>query len=142
MSIEIMQFDEEAIWYAPDIGDNRQQCEDDRFAVLIKPATAQQLRRMEERHGKVTRGKMNFTRRYNAIRAEVISTCVLEIRNLFMMAAKVDGSRERREVKDPIELAKVAGEPLLEDIMDAIKDQSLLEDGLLGKSDSPSASSS
>ena len=131
---------EEAIWYAPDIADNREKPEDEQFAVQLVPLTTAEMRRLEEAAGKLTRKKVNFVRRHNELRAVILKRCIKDIRNL-TFARVVDGQTRREEVRAPSMLVdQVAPEELLTELLGVLIDQSRLAEGLVGKSSSPSSS--
>lgn len=129
---------DESVWYAPDIDDNRSLPEGDRFAVRISPMSAAEYRRAEDRLGMTKLGrKVNFTARYNAMREEALRKHVLEVRGLRVTRSR-NGERTAEEIRDVNGLLGLANpqarEAIAEDIYSAVKDHSLLEDGLLGKS--------
>ncbi len=135
----ITQFVDDAVWYVPDIGDNREQEEERQFMVLISPMNARDLRKAEEGGGKLGKGKINFIRRHNAIRARVLTKCIHEVANCFFEEIR-GGEKSRKMVLTSEALCKVAGEDILEDIFGAIKDQSQLAEGLAKKSQAQSSS--
>lgn len=136
--MELTIFASDAVWYSPDYKDNRDLPEDQRFAVEILPMTAHEMRRVEESHGKITKAKINFSKRYNAIREAVLRRCVSNVKNLFVSEV-CGGKRTRKEIKDVSGLVQIAPEEVLEDIFTAIKDNSILDDGIVKNSDAPSA---
>lgn len=136
----LMQY-EEAVWYAPDYADNRNRPEAERFAVQLVPMSATEMRRLEEsKGGKMTRGKVNFVRRHNVVRAEILKRCIKDVRNLTLEIMK-DGRVRREEIRSPAALVDtVAPEALLAELLEGLQDQSLLADGIVGKFVSPSVS--
>ena len=139
MGFEIHQV-EDTVWYAPDVEDNREKHDVEQFAVQLTPMSAADMRRAEEsKVGKVTRAKFNWARRYNALRADVLRKCIRSVRNCTFVTTK-DGRQVRTAVTTGEALLAIAGEDLLEELLGALKDQSRLADGLVGKSNSPSAS--
>jgi len=141
VSFEIHQV-EDTVWYAPDVGDNRDKHEVDQFAVELTPMSAAEMRRIEEsRIGKVTRAKFNWVRRYNASRVDVLGRCIKRVRNCTAVVTK-GGVETRTSITAGADLLTIAGEELLEDLIGALRDQSRLAEGLVGKSSSPSVSPS
>ena len=140
MAVEFKQI-ENSVWYLPDIGDNREPGEKDPFKILIVPASAQELRRAEEKWGKVTHGKMNFIRREHKIRARVLEDCIKQIKGCYV-TIQGDKGDERIDITTGALLTQYGREEVLAEIYDAIKDQSKLAEGVLGNSQPQSASSS
>lgn len=139
MGFEIHQV-EDTVWYAPDVEDNREKPEAEQFAVELTPLSAADMRRTEEsRVGKVTRGKFNWARRYNALRSDILLKCIKRVQNCTAVVTK-GGQKVRTAITTGQALLAIAGEELLEELFGALKDQSRLADGLLGKFNSPSAS--
>jgi len=137
--MELHVFDEAR--YAPDYRDNRDLPEDKRFFVTVVPMTGPEYRQLEESHGKLTRGgNINYVRRYNKLRARAITKCVTGVENLTLTEVK-NGQKTSSMITTGKRLAEIAPAEILEDIIDAIKNQSLLADGLVGKSDSQSDTS-
>lgn len=128
--LEITQIhDSDGIWYCPDIQDNRELPEDERFSVLIVPMTAEQMRRVEESHGTVTKKKINFTRRYNRVRGDTLAKCIRDVEGCRVKILK-NGKEEIRIIKTGQALVEVVNEEILEDIYQALRDHSLLEQGM------------
>ena len=140
--MELTSFEEEAVWYAPDFHDNRELEAEDRFEVLIQPLPRRDLQRLQEAHqGSLHKGKRtNVMRRYHKMRDQAIAKCVLDVRNLSWR--RVVKGEVRTETIDSADALLASTAPavdeIIEDIMSALKDQSVLEDGVRGKSDSPS----
>jgi hypothetical protein len=138
MALELFESTSDRVWYRPDIEGNRALPAEHAFAVEISPMTAAEHRRSEERLGLTKLGKrVNFTARYNALREDVLRHHVHAVRGLRISREK-DGQRVAEDVTDVGGLLELGNpqalETIVEDIYSAIKDHSLLEDGLLGKS--------
>jgi hypothetical protein len=138
VGLEICDFSSEQIWYPPDVGDNREQPEEDQFAVLVQPATSRELQRLDEQHGTARGKKINFIKRYHEIREAILVRCIKEVRNCTYRNA----NGETHAITTGKELAAKAGNDILEDILEAIKDHSKLTEEALGKSERRSGSSS
>jgi len=97
---------------------------------------------LEEKHGGAIRNaKVNALRRYHKLRADVITRCVLEVEHLTLRTMRKDGRVDEVQIKTGAELVNAAPGDMLEDILNSIKDTSLLTEGVRGKSDSLSDSS-
>jgi hypothetical protein len=141
--IKLVSYDSEAVWYRPDFHDNREESKKNPMRVLLEPMSGAEYRRIEEQHGGVKKGGVNFTHRHNVINADVIRQRVKEIENCSVDVVGKDRVRTKANITTPGDLLKYAGgaEDLLQDIVNAIRDHSLLEEGLEKKSDSRSDSS-
>lgn len=131
----------DGVWYAPDVGNNRELPESKQARALIVPMTGREMQRLEEQGFKMSRGaKLNIGHNLNKTREAIIARCVREIVNLTVRRK----GQEPVAVTDGVALNKLAGMGMADliaaDILEAIKDHSLLEEGLEKKSDSPSVS--
>jgi len=134
----------EGVWYAPDIGDNRELAEEAQMRALIVPMSGHEMQRLEEQCLRLTRGsKLNLGKRLNRVKAAIVSRCVKRFANL-----RVNDERQKpatvREIRDGAELVGFAGyapiDAIVEDLCEAIKDHSMLEEGMAKKSVPPSVS--
>lgn len=139
---------EDEVWYAPDIGDNRDPDKepDQRFAVRIVPMTAAEMQKLTEVHaGKVTRGsKYNWLKRYHAARDKILQRCASAVRNLNVEVVR-NGATTTKSITTIDELIAFAhpdspADKVLEELVEALKDHSKLDEGLVGKLSSPSDS--
>jgi len=139
--MDIHSFEEESIWYSPDYKENRDLPDDQQFSVCIMPMSKRQLHRLEEKHSQLSRsGKVNYVKRYNKMRSEILESCVTEVRHLTLVVSK-GGVKSQVAIESSEDLIKHAPDVILDDILNVIKDQSLLEEGMPGKSDSQSDTS-
>jgi hypothetical protein len=140
--MELCNYESESVWYVPDYRDNREMPEDEQFAVRVVPMSHRDYQQLEEKHGGAIRNaKVNALRRYHKLRADVITRCVLEVEHLTLRTVRKGGAVDEVEIKTGAELVAAAPGDMLEDILGAIKDTSLLTEGVRGKSDSLSDSS-
>lgn len=135
IGIELHSYEELAVWYAPDIMDNLAKKEENRFAVSLMPMSRQEIQRIEEGNSKLTPGKkVNLTKSWNKSRDLILRKCIAEVRHF----AWTPKGQERIQVTTGVQLL-ACGRPeiegVLEELLKAIKDQSILAEGLLGKSD-------
>jgi len=127
---------EDATWYVPDIDDNR--ADPEPFMVQITPLSGIEMRRLERTGmGKITRGRgeVNFLKRAQETQEKIISEKVLDVKNY---AVQNPSTGEILEPSDGASLVKailLAGAKeveILDDILEAMKDSSRLDEGLLG----------
>lgn len=141
-----VSFKSEAVWYAPDIDDNREQ--EDPFCVLIEPMSVREFRAIE---AETTRMIMNEARRKNGIRQDrdfgtdtmrkLITDRVKEVRGYVVQGAR--GTLEPKngaDLFDAILEGPATEYAILDDIAEALKNISKAEEGLLGKLQPPSNS--
>lgn len=125
----------EGVWYAPDIDDNREKPESLQMRALIVPMSGHEMQRLEEQGIKFTRGKLNIGARINRVRQAILTRCVQKIVNLKI---------ENEQIETGAALVSYSGygpvDMLILDIFEAIKDHSILEEGLSKKFGSPSVS--
>lgn len=135
---------EDAVWYAPDLGDNRDRPEAEQFAVLLKPLSASEMKRKRDSGAAISAKKIrkgssiNFDSKYAESRARILTACILEVRNCTFVHV-INGQPQRKTVTTGGELVQYAAhrDDLLEDIYAALQDQSELLESVLGKSISP-----
>ena len=131
---------EDAVWYVPDIDDNREDSEP--FMVLLSPLSAADMRKLEQSGlGKVTRkgsADINFMERAQQLQERIIRDRVLEVKNYSVLLSNDDGKEELFTPSNGKELVKAimsagASEVVIfDDIVEALKDSSTLEEGILG----------
>jgi len=142
----ITNFEAEAVWYEPDYLDNRDMDVEDRMSVLLSPMTRNEVKRADESISSIRAGKkakINFTKRHNEMRDKVLLSRVREIVGLDVAVRDSSGEVTGTSAVDtPEMLLKVADDDLLNDIFEAARDGSKLAEGVRGKSESASDSSS
>ena len=126
---------ETATWYVPDIDDNRS--DPDPFKVLIVPLSGVELRRLERvGMGKITRGRteVNFMKRAQETQEKILAEKVLEVEGYSIenpttgdVISPTDGTSLVRAVL----MAGAKEVEILDDILEAMKDASCLEEGIL-----------
>jgi len=131
---------EDAVWYIPDIDDNREDSEP--FMVLLSPLSAADMRKLEQSGlGKVTRkgsADINFMERAQQLQERIIRDRVLEVKNYSVLLSNDEGKEELFTPSNGKELVKAimsagASEVVIfDDIVEALKDTSTLEEGILG----------
>jgi hypothetical protein len=131
---------EDAVWYIPDIDDNREDSEP--FMVLLSPLSAADMRKLEQSGlGKVTRKgstDINFMERAQQLQERIIRDRVLEVKNYSVLLSNDEGKEELFTPSNGKELVKAimsagASEVVIfDDIVEALKDTSTLEEGILG----------
>jgi|TARA_A100001391_G_scaffold70347_2_gene44934 hypothetical protein len=131
---------EDAVWYIPDIDDNREDSEP--FMVLLSPLSAADMRKLEQSGlGKVTRkgsADINFMERAQQLQERIIRDRVLEVKNYSVLLSNDEGKEELFTPSNGKELVKAimsagASEVVIfDDIVEALKDSSTLEEGILG----------
>lgn len=131
---------EDAVWYVPDIDDNREDSEP--FMVLLSPLSAADMRKLEQSGlGKVTRKggtDINFMERAQQLQERIIRDRVLEVKNYSVLLSDNDGKEELftptngKELIKAIMSAGASEVAILDDVVEALKDSSTLEEGVLG----------
>lgn len=124
---------EDASWYIPDIDDNRQDPEP--FMVLLGPLSGKDMQKLERATlgVSITRNQQaNFLERAHTLIARLIATCVQDVKN-YSVSDK-DGNvfepKTGEELMQAILTAGASELPILDDIVEALKDRSRLEEGL------------
>jgi hypothetical protein len=123
---------EQGVWYAPDIGDNRERPVERQMRCLIVPMSGGDMQRIEDQGLRLTRGgKLNLSRMHK-VRVAIVSRCVQEITGLRVRDERKGG--EVVDIHNGQELAELAGygpaDALTTELFEVIKDHSLLEEGL------------
>jgi len=136
MARVVKRIDEET-WYVPDIEDNRNDPEP--FAVLISPLSGSEMRKLEQAGMQSltkSRGQVNVYKRIQDIQERIIRDRVLEVKNYSV--AKKDGTifepTNGKELLDAVLLSGAAEAEVIDDIVEAMKDASRLEEGILKNS--------
>lgn len=132
---------EDAVWYPPDIADNRQKKPADQFALLVDPMSGQELAKDLSVYIKdITSDESDegtSSDKYQAMRNGILVRHVKQIRNCFFSVVK-DGSVEKQEVKTIDELIDVCtrsnNDDILQTIYAEIKSHSTLAETMLGNS--------
>ena len=125
---------EDTFWYVPDIDDNREDSEP--FMVLLTPLSGADMRRLESANmGKITkRGEINFMKRAQSIQERIISDRVLEVKN-YAISDETDGSviepKNGAELIKAIMAAGASEIDILDDVIEALKDSSKLDEGMI-----------
>ena len=131
---------EDAVWYIPDIDDNREDAEP--FMVLLSPLSAADMRKLEQFGlGKFTKKgttEINFMERAQQLQERIIKERVLEVKNYAVMLESAEGKEEvftptnGKELLKAIMQAGASEAIILDDIVEAMKDGSMLDEGTLG----------
>ena len=134
---------EDAEWYVPDIEDNR--ADPDPFCVQLTPLSGAELTKFERVLGKITRGReINAVDRAVNLRDRIIIKRVLEVRNYAVLNKKTGKVFEATDGTSLIAAVNIAGgsevDLVLDDIVQACKNHSKLEEGILENLASQSAS--
>lgn len=143
----------EQSWYSPDVmcelddgstKKNRELPNGDRFEVLLHPMSGAEVLSAQQQMGKITKHGINLTERSQAVRRSVICKRVLDVRGA-EYEDKHGGwfaPKNGHQLCNAVEGA-AGNEPgeLYDDIYVALQDMSVLREGLLGESESRSASS-
>lgn len=127
----------EPAWYVPDIEDNR--ADPDPFRVQISPMSGAELNELEATQGKFTKGaSVNFVKRGQLIVERLFSNRVHAVEG-YSIAGETpkDGAALYRAIMTHGDESEVA---IIDDIVDAVKNASKLDDGLLEKLTSQSGS--
>lgn len=147
--MEITLIEDQAVWFAPDVQDNRAKPEEARFAVKLRPLTKQEVSRVqapvvtrlqEEIHEQQLSALQAYERGLECKRNAALEAAVLEVANLKVRHVK-GGEVTHEQVTTVKRLLEVAGDALLDQIYQALDNHSRLEQGLLGKLSSAPASS-
>jgi hypothetical protein len=139
MGISLKQ-PEDLVWYVPEYGDNRIANPQDQARVLISPMSAMELNRFQA--GIAAGNKKQALKRAQALIERVVSEKVQEAINFTVETP--DGVVQPTNGPDLVAALRTVAAPgkeLIDDIFEAIKDQSQAEDGILKKSDSRCESS-
>tara|TARA_A100001391_G_scaffold199581_2_gene182802 strand:+ start:375 stop:797 length:423 start_codon:yes stop_codon:yes gene_type:complete len=131
---------EDAVWYIPDIDENRDDV--DPFMVLLSPLSAADMRKLEQFGlGKVTKkgtAEINFMERAQQLQERIIKERVLDVKNYSVMLQSAEGKEEvftptnGKELLKAIMQAGASEAIILDDIVEALKDTSMLDEGTLG----------
>ena len=127
---------EESTWYVPNVEDNREDPEP--FMVLLSPLSGTEMRKLEQSMlGKITRnrGEVNFLKRAQDVQERIIKTRVLEVKNYGVQDAntgKVFMPKDGAELLQAVLMSGASESEVIDDIIEALKDMSRLEEGLLG----------
>ena len=131
---------EDAVWYIPDIDENRDDV--DPFMVLLSPLSAADMRKLEQLGlGKVTKkgtAEINFMERAQQLQERIIKERVLDVKNYSVMLQSTEGKEEvftptnGKELLKAIMQAGASEAVILDDIVEALKDSSMLDEGTLG----------
>jgi hypothetical protein len=128
---------EDATWYAPDIGDNRE--DSDPFMVLLSPLSGSEMRKLEQAGmGNLTknRGQINFYKRVQAIQERIVKERVIEVKNYAVedKDGNVVEPKNGEELLQAVLAVGAAEAEVIDDIVEALKDASKLEEGLIKNS--------
>lgn len=139
MALSFDPVDDSRHWYRPQVPGNTDPDDPNPFAVLISSLSAQELRKLERGNGQVTKGEgFNFVARGQAIADKAFIDHVHGVRG-FDLAGEVPTNG-----KDLLDLLKrapsAAAQVIIDDILEAIRDASVLKAGLLEQPGSPSES--
>ena len=128
---------EDATWYIPDVGDNREDPEP--FMVLLTPLSGAQLRKLEQSGmNNLTkgRGQVNFYKRVQDIQEKIIKDRISEVKNYSIM--KRDGTvfapSNGAELLEAVLVVGAAEAEVIDDIVEALKDSSKLDEGVVKNS--------
>ena len=124
---------DEATWYAPDIGDNRD--DSDPFMVLLSPLSGAEMRKLEQAGMQSitkSRGQINVYKRIQDIQEKIIRTRVLEVKNYSI--CDVNGTTvtptNGKELLEAVLLVGASEAEVIDDIVEALKDASRLDEGI------------
>jgi hypothetical protein len=128
---------EDATWYAPDIDDNREDSEP--FMVLLSPLSGAEMRKLEQAGmGNLTknRGQVNFYKRIQAIQERILKERVVEVKNYAVQdpEGNVFAPKNGEELLQAVLAVGAAEAEVIDDIVEALKDASKLEEGLIKNS--------
>lgn len=133
---------EDGVWYAPDFGSNRDLPQADQAAVCIVPMSAREMQKLNQANIIKSRSKMSdpfasMQRREAAKREMVLRERVVGVRNcwIYDRATKTEKRAETAEefLDAVMKSTNAAVLSLLEDILNAIVNESTLEEGLAKK---------
>lgn len=132
---------EDAVWYPPDIADNRQKKPEDQFALLVDPLSGQELARDLAAYIKDINAddgaEGESTDKYKAMRNGVLVRHVKQIRNCFFSVVN-DGAQKKQEIRTIDDLIDVCtrsnNDDILQVIYAEIKSHSTLAETMLGNS--------
>ena len=126
---------DDATWYVPEIDDNR--TDPDPFMVLITPLSGVEMRKLERAGmGKLTRnrGEINFLKRAQDTQEKIISEKVLDVKNYSVLNPTTNEVLTPANGSDLVKAVLLAGAKeieILDDILEAMKDASRLDEGVL-----------
>ena len=127
---------EDTTWYVPDIGDNRD--DEDPFMVLLSPLSGSEMRKLEQAgmtNLTKNRGQVNFYKRVQDIQERIVKERVVEVKNYAVQCK--DGSilepKNGSELLEAVLLVGASEAEVIDDIVEALKDASRLEEGLVKK---------
>ncbi len=131
MALSFDAVDDSKQWYRPKVPGNMDPDEPNPFAVLISMMSAKEMRKLGRANGKFTKGLDDFVAQAQALELQIIRDHVHGVRGFNV------GDKEPTNGAELLDaLAKIparAYELILSDIIEAIKDASVLRDGLLDK---------
>ena len=125
---------EDTTWYIPEIGDNRD--DEDPFMVLLSPLSGSEMRKLEQAgmtNLTKNRGQVNFYKRVQDIQERIVKERVVEVKNYAVQCK--DGSilepKNGAELLEAVLLVGASEAEVIDDIVEALKDASRLEEGLV-----------
>jgi hypothetical protein len=142
-----VSFDDAATWYVPDIDDNRE--DDDPFRVLLQPMSGAELAAYERSlvparsraRGKTDDGSV--VARIDLLTEAIFRARVVEVLGYSVTIEKtgeVLTPKNGAELVEAVKRGPATERPILLDILAALRERSVLSEGALGNSNSPSAS--
>ena len=123
-----------ATWYVPDIGENREDAEP--FAVLLSPLSGAEMRKLEQagmQNVTKGRGQVNFYKRIQDIQERIIKDRVQEVKNYSIVRSngEIFAPTNGGERVEAVLLVGAAEAEVIDDIVEALKDTSKLDEGVL-----------
>ena len=123
-----------ATWYVPDIGENREDAEP--FAVLLSPLSGAEMRKLEQagmQNVTKGRGNVNFYKRIQDIQERIIKDRVQEVKNYSIVRSngEIFAPTNGGEPLEAVLLVGAAEAEVIDDIVEALKDTSKLDEGVL-----------
>lgn len=133
---------DEAVWYVPDIDDNRD--DPDPFRVELMPMDGVDYNRLQQSIvGKVTKRSGNYLEKAHKLTRRIVAKYCMVVESYSIKTA--NGDTLQPTTGSALVKAVIQGPPaeleVLEDIVLALRDQSTLREGLVKNSDTLSASS-
>lgn len=126
----------EPVWYVPDIEDNR--ADPDPFRVQISPMSGAELNELEATQGKFTKGDINFIKRGQTLVERIFSNRVLKVEGYAIAGKTPTNGKELYQAI--MGHGDESERSIVDDIVEAIKSASKLDEGLLGNLKSQSVS--
>lgn len=125
---------EDATWYVPDIADNRE--DPDPFMVLLSPLSGSEMRKLEQSgmaNMTRNRGQVNFYKRVQDIQERIIKERVIEVKNYSVQDPEgtIFAPKNGAELLQAVLLVGASEAEVIDDIVEALKDASRLEEGLV-----------